>query len=460
MDAFEDDDYVSASGSTSSSFLGDDDSEFLSPNAVDYLSNVDYSLNSPLISDEIEEFMKFLRGHSYRKSWNMTTWRYRKEVINHYHDTKSNLIHPADFHKWFGRKNLSNNAHCTEFQKLLDEAQKDSDDTYPIVAAFFKGWLNKTIHNVRKNVIPNQILKWGSYFLDFHIATLLLKKFPDVAIFRSENFGRIVIVRGFAFFVDERILMDRNTLLMCKDTYIARFQTLFSMVNRTDKEFDRNDWYALSNIYKLGDQMLQSVSGLAYDALKMVESICSLRMAELARVYRPLIPEFPDYRHHINKTVDELSQDNLYIKELFAAIMKLQTPEIVLTVFGSFRHWGHPYLQYLAGLRALNNQVTMEKDIDSEYAGKLASDLAYMVLKSKFTEVKTWYVDRDALKPDHPLREHILNNTWPTPKQISDFGDRWHELPLTKCFEIPDMLDPSMIYSDRSHHHCNGQWLE
>ncbi|CAH4035259.1 unnamed protein product [Pieris brassicae] len=35
--------------------------------------------------------------------------------------------------------------------------------------------------------------------------------------------------------------------------------------------------------------------------------------------------------------------------------------------------------------------------------------------------------------PYAPLRDHILNNTWPTLKQITDFGDNWHKLPLKKC---------------------------
>ena len=34
---------------------------------------------------------------------------------------------------------------------------------------------------------------------------------------------------------------------------------------------------------------------------------------------------------------------------------------------------------------------------------------------------------------------------------IGDLGDTWHLLPLIKCFEIPDAVDPSLIYSDKSH---------
>lgn len=42
------------------------------------LSYVDYSLNSPLISDEVEEFLFFLRGRLYRPLWNLKLWNTRK----------------------------------------------------------------------------------------------------------------------------------------------------------------------------------------------------------------------------------------------------------------------------------------------------------------------------------------------------------------------------------------------
>ncbi|KAL4704145.1 hypothetical protein ACJJTC_012961 [Scirpophaga incertulas] len=64
---------------------------------------------------------------------------------------------------------------------------------------------------------------------------------------------------------------------------------------------------------------------------------------------------------------------------------------------------------------------------------------------------KRWYVDKTILSDDHPLRDHIIGETWPTPKQVIDFGDHWHELPSIKCFDVLDILDPSIIYADKSH---------
>lgn len=93
----------------------------------------------------------------------------------------------------------------------------------------------------------------------------------------------------------------------------------------------------------------------------------------------------------------------------------------------------------------------MKKQINKEYARCLASDLAFIVLKDQFSKTKKWPIDLALVPKKHPLRDNFENNTWPTPFQIKDFGDHWDELPLKKCFEIPDVIDPSTIYADKSH---------
>lgn len=50
---------------------------------------------------------------------------------------------------------------------------------------------------------------------------------------------------------------------------------------------------------------------------------------------------------------------------------------------GGFRHWDHPFIDYVIGLRKLYAQVTV-KVVDEQYAKALASDLAYIVFKHEF----------------------------------------------------------------------------
>ena len=123
----------------------------------------------------------------------------------------------------------------------------------------------------------------------------------------------------------------------------------------------------------------------------------------------------------------------------------------VLTYYGSFRHWGHPYIDYLAGLRILHQQVTVEKDVDTEYAEILGSDLARIVLTSQFKQTKKWAIIPGTTSVNHPFYKHISENTWPTASEIHNAGDCWHQLKIARCFEMPEALTLATTYSDKSH---------
>jgi len=356
----------------------------------------------------------------------------RRSAIRKLNVNSESLKNPDDLHIWWGNKNLYGRVYASKFKSLLDISQTDSNQTFDIIQSFILGWLNKTVVNPSKNSCPSQILRWGAYFLDLHIVALCLNAIDDKErseltklkgikylhpdftadlIYSSDNFGKILITHGFVVLVDEKVLLDRNTLLMLKDTYIARFQTLFSMINRVDETFSNQDWEILQEIYLLGDKIMSLVGNDVYDGLKMIEPIASMRLADLARRHRPLIPRFLDFPNHIQLTIEDLLLKGIDIRPIFDKIIQLNNPDLVLAIFGSFRHWGHPYINYLDGLENVYQQVNMRKNIDGEYAETLASDLAFIVLSYKFNESKHWFVDADRLNNDHPLYEHISTNT-------------------------------------------------
>lgn len=65
---------------------------------VEYLSNVYYSLNSPLIFDELFEFLKFIRGEPYRKSWNLALWKKRRDAIKRLNNNLRTIKSPDKIH--------------------------------------------------------------------------------------------------------------------------------------------------------------------------------------------------------------------------------------------------------------------------------------------------------------------------------------------------------------------------
>ncbi|AEA49879.1 RNA-dependent RNA polymerase, partial [Muscina stabulans sigmavirus] len=109
------------------------------------------------------------------------------------------------------------------------------------------------------------------------------------------------------------------------------------------------------------------------------------------------------------------------------------------------------FIDYLEGLRKLHQQVTCPKHIDKDYAETLASDLAYMVLRSQFKSKNRWMVDPNLMSDKDILKRFVEENIWPTPVIIEEYGHKWHLLPLIQCFEVPDMIEPSLIYADKSH---------
>lgn len=223
-----------------------------------HLSNVDYSLHSPLIVDETKDFLLWLRGHDASKRWNTQKFERMKLLF----EPDLLILHPDpidNFAKWFGFFNLN-----TEFKQnkgfldLINETYKLSLITKPVVDAFFKGWIGSIPDTTRINYtkMVKATQKWGCYFWELHQLALFLnctnkteaealcKEFNKTKYLgcnvghefhlHLDNFGDVKVGHGFAYFTTQKLFLDRNVVLMMKDAYIARFNTLLSVQFRLD----------------------------------------------------------------------------------------------------------------------------------------------------------------------------------------------------------------------------------
>ncbi|QVG74767.1 RNA-dependent RNA polymerase [Mononegavirales sp.] len=449
-----------------------------------HLSNYDYSLNSGLVSDEIEALIKWFKGRETSKRWVRSEWKLLKNLLSEYTDFKV-IKGPDSFTSWFGKLNqIKQVKPVPQFIEVIKRTNSCSKSTRPVVDAFLKGTFNKQIQWDRMNhlYIPPSTSKWGYLFWELHLMSLLLNcsttreanylteltqseiipcknakttrylfKYPSI------NFGEVIIGFGYVYMSKWKRLLDRNAILMMKDTYIARFNTLFTLSNRVDGKFGPRIADKISEYYEIGDIILTEGGTLAYQSIKLIEPLCNNQVANLSQLYRPLIPLFKDFDNHLRNAVQEAAVITPSVVRLFDSINSETEIEMVLTLYGSFRHWGHPYIDYFSGLEKLYQQVTLPKSIDEKYAQLLASDLAFLVIKDQFQTKKWWPVEKDQVPGDHPLREYINNNTWPNNSVITNFGPKWHELPLKKCFDIPDVVDPSIIYADKSHSYTRSE---
>ncbi|AJR28590.1 polymerase [Vesiculovirus radi] len=430
------------------------------------LSQFDYNLNSPLIKDDIENLILRYRGHPVGQLWVNKDW---DDILGLLNWRNADPRGAGDLHGWFGEWIQSSNHPVSQGVEFLSRVDAEAEITFEVVKSFLLGWTgSKVSFSPKSGPVLSICETLCQKFLDLHKIVLImnasteeekltLTKTLGLKLKRKwisgkfVSVGRVWVSKGFCWLETQRLIMDRNFILMMKDVIIGRMQTLLAMINHTNPIWTPSNIMQLIKVYQIGDSILRELGNDAYDIIKCVEPICNLKIAEMAREFRPLIPEFPRFKYHIQDTVDKLSVKSKGIRDLYSHIMSISNIEMVLAVYGSFRHWGHPFINYIEGLKKLHEQVTMPKDIDKEYAEALASDLARLVLEQEFGRKKRWSVDPSLVPADHPFRNHILDNTWPTPVQIQDFGDQWHKLPLVQCFDIPDLIDPSIIYADKSH---------
>nr|QYV43069.1 MAG: RNA-dependent RNA polymerase [Mononegavirales sp.] len=440
------------------------------PESRDYINNRDYSLNSPLISDEVDNLHDFLGGSRFPGTKVGEDWTFWRSVFLE----EGIILGPkwsSRYHSWWGRKNQLRPTEFPGITDLLFKTNRDLIVTGEVVKSFMRAWQKKDISVRTKAVSAPWVLLQGELFLLFHRITLWMnsrntKERTELtsvlplklmerekmwfAVGEEPLLGEITVTGHHLYIWSDNLMLDLNMILMVKDTAVARWNTYLTMIDRFDRRYNQHCLTRLRDFYRLGDLTLKNGGNQSFTDLKLIEPICVLRMSQLASEARPLIPIPPNFPNFMLREIEDRNPSPFF--NLSQHILREENIDMILVYFGSFRHFGHPFLNYLEGLDQLYRQVTMRKDIDIGYSEILASDLAFKVLRTQYRQTKRWALDRTRLA-EIPLllRSHVINETWPPETVIRTFGDHWNELPLAQCFEIPDLVDPSLIYSDKSH---------
>lgn len=459
---------------------------------VKRLKEYDYSLNAPLIDSELRKLLEIIGGNKGSKS-ELDNLR-----LNHFQNMtrQGRGFTPRaiqDYHKWMGgfftEVTSWGTAVYQEFQNnFYNRAVDDHNLTSEVVRAFLRGLQEKNYIPTDYGRTHSHVLKWGQLFLDFHKITYILNsvemselvclsgwvngeisEYPQsakhtgetnyVTDFSLPSVGDVSVGFGLCFLRDQKIILDRNFILHIKDLAAARMHSIMSIYNRCDGEIQRHGARELIAIYKLGDTYLQAEGNDAYSGLALLEPIANEKICAMARMNKRRlgdrdhkVPEDLRFSDHITEAINELSNPH-YMREIRSRVKDQDNLMMVLNIFGAYRHWGHPFVDFIKGIDALRERVMMDRKamVDRQYAALLGSDLAYRVLSTMYKEKKVWYVDKTKITPRCALYNSIQSGMWPAASEIAKFGDKWHELPLIKAFDIPDMIDNSVIYSDKSH---------
>nr|AMJ52373.1 large protein [Riverside virus 1] len=439
-----------------------------------YMNNQDYTLNSPLICDELDAFKDYLVHNRDSKLYHTKSWDARVTWMKKLKVDWSNVKNTMAYHKECAELWSQESVRTQEFLDIIKKSDNGARETYTVLGTFLKGWTQKDYPYQGRLTNSGETIKYGTYMWEMikiswilnatteyerdHLSVSVGFSYLDPAnkrggiLYKSSVLGNVYIGDGIVYLKRINMIWDRNMLLMFKDTSTARFHTLFAIQHRYQDIYHKDHLSAIERMYQLGDMLLKYDTKSAYEAYGMIEPLSSLKLSELAGTFRPLIPAFPHFRNHVETKISDLSRINPSVKPFFAHLSTLTDKRILLTVYGSFRHWGHPFIDYLTGLESLHQNVTSTKEnIDKEYAELLASDLAFKILKKEFWNKYRWFVDGSLMDDTDPLKEHVLNNTWPSLDILLNYPPIWHKLPLKPCWDIPEVVDPSIIYSDKTH---------
>nr|AWB14585.1 L polymerase protein [Murine feces-associated rhabdovirus] len=480
MDLFEFETYYDESFKNNLDLLDfeEEDQEILKeiPQLTKILSNRDYNLNSPLSVDLSYSLYRQLAGgggaeRNVPVPGNYISWVQKLSLSG------IELVDPRLSHQILGHILRDECRFLDDIVKLHRTIHLDSAETSCVVAEFIKGWLGRTNLSFLPRNLPIQCLRWGQLMLEC-IDLVNLANAPDEAArrkvckkrystgpnrdlryMRCPNLGKVYVEGELVYLRKYRLLVEKNWVLMLKDILVARHNSLISIHLRNDDKYQNGSNFLL-NFYSVGDMILEETGNEAYDIFSTIEPLCNLRFTELAHRHRPLILYNPSFRQHLGRKVTELERINPRVNDLRDLILAREDITELCTYYGSFRHFGHPIIEYMEGLKELKERVQMKRNVESAYANSLASDLSRKVLYSHWKKTREWAVHEDQIPGTHLLSKFIKNNSWPTRLVQLEFGDKWHELPLKKCFDIPEYLDPSDIYSDKSHSLTRSELLQ
>lgn len=450
-----------------------------------FLNSFDYNLNSPLIKDRREAFEHLLdSGESDPRfpspHWKELAahWRLCFNAIEAQTGIPISLTPSHGHHGEMAKLFLGPYLEHREFEGFIKRVNNIVKKVQPCVTAFFKG-LGIRDEDCRVHTrIRGEAMRYGSIHHDLYLITLLLncrtetekdnlirnvyksqgtvsvegKNMTKIFRISTPSLGAVYVGGEFVFLENSRTLLDRNFMLMIKDTAKARFNSILSLEDRLDDKFSQGILPSLLKLYKMGDNLLVRAGVQAYDSISLLEPLCVERWKTTAQLARPLLRLKNTFWDHLNRKINGLPlHQRITCKLMRDLIDDLDNPQDIGVIYGSFRHWGHPYIDYLEGLERLHEQVTMHKTIDTAYANLLASDLAKKVLNSHFKDKGEWACDLSQMQKDHPMYNSVRDKTANTAAINVRMEGHWHELPITRVYELPDLIDPTILYADKSH---------
>ncbi|ABZ81161.1 polymerase [Lyssavirus lagos] len=453
------------------------------------LRNSDYNLNSPLLEDPTHLMIQWLLSGNRPLRMTVTENMVRSHKVLKASFKRVDIavikIGGTSAQAMMGTWVRGSHAESSRSRKCLADLSSFYQRSSPIESILNYTLMNRGLQTPREGVLAglsrvSYDQSFGRYlgnlyssYLLFHTIVLYMNALDweeektilalwkditsvdiknDKVLFKDPLWGKFLVTKDFVYSYDSNSLFDRNYTLMLKDLFLSRFNSLLILISPPEPRYSDELVANLCRLYIAGDKILSTCGNPGYDIIKMLEPYVVNLLVQKAETFRPLIHplgEFPTFIK--DKTAQLIGTFGPCASQFFSMLSQFDNIHDLVFVYGCYRHWGHPYIDYRRGLTKLFDQVHMRKTIDQKYQECLASDLAKKILRWGFDKYSKWYLDTNSLPKNHPLAPYIATQTWP-PKHIVDLlGDSWHLLPMTQIFEIPESMDPSEILDDKSH---------
>lgn len=437
------------------------------------LVNDDYNLNSPIMYDIIANLLKLnVTGEPLNHHVNRTTRIWKPFAANRLIFSEARDIN-GTYNKVFNYISDTFIYHLRGIKELVKVIDFEIDSVKEVADVFVNSLGTKSLEFSIMEILESDDLLQNllfkileinllsecmvagdkrysikNYDKSFHFKTLK----ENLIEFRTTNF-RGYMSNEVIYDSLDRVFIDKNLLLMIKDILNGRFNTLLLISLNLEKKYTGTIKEVFKQILKIGDELIVTAGNDAYEYIALLEPFCINRIQNLADQTRPKIIVPNNFRIHLDNKINEASTHfKTYLKKLDDLLDNIDNPNDLTIIYGSFRLWGHPYIQYPEGLLKVKEQVRMDKpQIDKNYSKLLASDLMKSMMLRHFKRHRTWNV-RDTPE-NRKIRgiESLLENNWPSAKDLHSLEGHWDEIDIDPILDIPEDIEDSQIFSDKTH---------
>lgn len=442
------------------------------------LSNADYNLDSPLNSDFIDGLVTYLKTKIEPLHHKSRILREATVIVEHQQIRVENLRDHHSFHHILGdiliqastRRSVSLTGIKNHMEETLEGKLRGEE--YLTNFKTRLGLPHRTNAGFRDEEASKLNYEAGylTLYIQTHALVLILNGTKDLASISDQSkkshwedfgikfknnlgfaelelteLGTVVLFGETLFLKHWNLLIDKNMLLMIKDIAVGRFMTL-----NINSGNESNLSETLTTLFNLGDSLLRDEGNIAYDAIKILEPTCVHRWMQISERSKYDKLSADKFMDHLKRTKTKLIvRSQQFFDRLVDLIQCLTNPKEIGTVFGSFRLWGHPIIDYKEGLKALRTQCRIPKEIDESYARQLADDFSYLVIKDHYRKTGQWAIEETGAP--RVLRQFIREGRWPPAKLIRTSNISWSQLNKNFFFyDVPSDIPLSQLYSDKS----------